>query len=268
MVEATSETVVRPVNSNDALLFVLAGQSNMVGTGDLQTLPARYAAELSEVKIRVDGSFPPAQIGRFENLKPGYGGAFGPELSLGHELLKLYPGRPIYLLKVAYPGTYLAAFNMQGVPAGMHWHPQEGLLYKMLLTDVSDSLQKLRNIHPTATLKALFWMQGESDSLNEEFAESYADNIIVFINTLRAQWGVPKLPFIVGLVSAIPVWKFNRTVRAAQTALQDRWFPDSARVVETTDLKRWEQGEGAHYNTEGLLELGNRYAKAYAGLPH
>ena len=45
-------------------------------------------------------------------------------------------------------------------------------------------------------IKALFWYQGESDSLNEQAAEAYKANMEKLIHDVREDLNLPSLPII------------------------------------------------------------------------
>lgn len=226
-------------------VFVLAGQSNMVGMRALEgDLPDELRGEVSPALFFDGEKWIPLAAGKTEEK------GFGPEISFAKKLLA---GRsePIGIIKLSKGGSMLAT----------HWHPtkQGDSLYKQLLAKVAAA----KNSRPIEIV-GMLWMQGESDAVNENRAGRYADNLKIFIDSLRAEFGSPNMVFIAGRVNP-PQDKFPEaeTVRKAQ----EQCAVANYVYIDCDDLEKGP--DNLHYNTKGYVEMGNRFAEAALkkGLP-
>jgi hypothetical protein len=244
-----------PGASNLARVFLLAGQSNMVGFGRTSELPAELARPRTRVQIHAEGRVDGDLAGQWGTLAPGYGTTldrFGPELSFGLRLEAATPERDIRLIKHATSSSSLWD----------EWNPETGAEYGAFRDHVARALAELRALGKTPEIVGLIWMQGEADALDRAHAEAYADNLAAFVARVRVDFEVENLPVVVGLVSTAPEWPFHDTVRGAQSRTADA-LPQ-IEPVETSDLMRdFGHGDQYHYATEGQRMLGERFAQAW-----
>lgn len=233
--------------SEGPLVFILAGQSNMVGQGRTADLAAGQTLLPPTVRY-FRGS---------EASAPTDGEQFGPELTLGRELASAMPGREIVLVKHAVNGSSLLdwAPDWNSERAALTPHPRAGPLYSQLL----DMLRQL-DVGEGAELGAIFWMQGERDARVPEVGAEYFANLAGLVAAFRRDLAAPELPFILGLVNP-PAEHFPavRRVRDAQRRAASE-IP-GVHLVATDDLTKWD--DDLHYDTEGILELGRRFAVAF-----
>ena len=100
-----------------------------------------------------------------------------------------------------------------------------------------DAMTKVQAAMKTGTLKAIIWHQGESDQKNPK----YLEELSVFINNLRTDLKMPKLPFIAGQVNNVPLIndmlaklpskvKNTSYIKSEGLKCTDRWHFDSASV--------------------------------------
>ena len=113
-------------------------------------------------------------------------------------------------------------------------------------------------------LMAILWMQGEADAKYPAAAKQYAGNLSRFVNKLRAELKSPNVPFIMGTVN--PPQKFFPATAIVQQAqkIAARSIRN-LRLVRTNDLPK--RNDHLHYNTQGQLELGKRFAQAFLRTP-
>jgi carbohydrate esterase-like sialic acid-specific acetylesterase/putative metal-binding protein len=250
--ELIDEDDVCPQENPYLWVFVMAGQSNMVGLGINAELGPPDAALVPMAHVFCDLTVHPnANCLSWQPLGPGYGvmpDRFGPELSFGRRLREHWPNRSIAILKVAEGATALAD----------RWADGSGDLYQLLIQQVNTQMTDLQ-IAWTPQIAGFLWMQGESDACSSSQANAYYFNLRDFINALRADAGVDLMPITAGLIADIHLWPEADTVRDATSLLADYLGP--MQVVETNDLPRHADDE-AHYNTLGTLELGRRFAES------
>jgi hypothetical protein len=251
-------------------VFLLAGQSNMDGDGEtaLLTDPTinddpRLTGVQEDVQIWWTG----AQGDTVTNhewweLYPGMAvpEAFGAEITIGRRLADTL-GEDVYLLKVSKGGTSMM----------YDWKPG-GYCHQTLAAEVALGLQALRDAGLDPVVKAMFWHQGETDSIYGAYAAQYLTNLRDFIPSCRTIAENPDMPFILGELGAIyphEFYPYRATVVAAQNFVVTGPDPvENTHIFATDDLGlkvEYSGGTetGVHYDTAGYLELGYRFADAY-----
>jgi hypothetical protein len=270
--------------SAETKVFLLGGQSNMAGLGgytgyplgkpwddppynhaDLPC-PAPYDAPQPTVKFWNYGA--PAGADHVNvlkpgdawvDLRPGFGhrdDGFGPEVSFGYTLRKLYPKDEIYLVKSSTGGTDLA----------VDWNPDPekmGPQYKLFKSRVDAALKNLTDAGKKPVVVGMIWMQGENDSTVPDKAKAYGENLKNFVAQVRKDFNAPKMRFVLGRISYMSkLWTAKEhidTVRTAQTKVDS--LAGNAAWVDTDDLTWSYYG---HYGTKGQIELGIRFANEFA----
>jgi hypothetical protein len=156
--------------------------------------------------------------------------------------------------------TQVVKHSKGGATLFEHWHPQkadkETSLYKQLQKKVYRAMT-VRAI----TVIGVLWMQGESDAINLQYAEAYLDNLRLLIAQWRCEWNNPNLFFVCGRINP-PAERYPETpiVRKAQESLQVKGY----KMIDMDDLPK--VADSLHYNTEGILKMGTRFAKAMVEL--
>ena len=241
-------------------LFLLAGQSNMDGRGknaDLTGELAQYAKPLPTVLISLStgGLRRTLVLSKgFEPLQPGFTGTtgksttlpssqFGPELGFGHAMAAALPGKHLLLVKCTEGGT-----NLQ-----KQWHTsQKDMLYNRFIEFVRSSQKSIEANGDTLEIRGLLWHQGESDA--GQPVGSYKKALTAFINAVRQDLQLPKLPGLLGQVynngKRDNIFADQKTVAAT---LPNVW------VVESTGLETFDKG--THFDAKSQIELGKRFAK-------
>jgi iduronate 2-sulfatase len=223
-------------------VFVLAGQSNMDGAGQVAELPA-------ELK----GPFPDALFVRFwdaqfKPLDPAkLGKEFGPEVTFGTEMAKALK-RPVGMIKLSGGGTSIE----------QHWNPVTfdkekhiGELYKRLTDYVTGIQAKQKNVK----IVGMIWMQGEADAkYHSKTVEQYRDKLEALIDGCRKEFGAPDMPFVCGRMNASG--QYEKQVREAQATVKRKNYA----WIDCDDLEK--HADKLHYNSKGQLELGRRFAAA------
>ncbi len=202
-------------------VFILAGQSNMEGHGYIkgkgkeEGMPGdlHYAAKTDFKYLkgkngkwveRKDVLFY-QKIGKKEircNLRVNLGSQarrggpkIGPELTFGHVMGDYYKDQ-VLLIKCAWGGQ----------PLGGSFRPPSsgntGAKYTAVLEDTKGVLASLRKKFPSYRgrryeIVGFFWHQGWNDGCNNAFAAEYEENMVNFVNDMRKDLKLPKLPFII-----------------------------------------------------------------------
>ena len=256
-------------------VYLIGGQSNATGQGYIANIPPDFTADSSVMIFHshlLKGKDP-------YTWQPLYQASetpdkFGVELSLGSRLQEYYPDRRIALIKHAYSGSNLYE----------DWKPGKnrrdtasfGKQFRYFVNTVEEGLAQLRGQGYSPEIKAMFWQQGEGDARDiagMENSKNYGRNLKYFIRRIRQQFGVRKMPFIYGYVIPVALERFTgrEEVRIGQSKVDkdsgDKLSVKNAFVIATDDLPlRSEEpnspypDDKVHFNTFGILELGERFS--------
>jgi len=228
-------------------VFILAGQSNMAGSGRVEELPHELAGVQQDVRFI---NFWSTDFKPLDSAKLGK--SFGPEVTFGREMA-LAMGRPVGLIKLAVGGTSIE----------QHWNPavfdkekHVGELYQRLRKYVED----VRKVHPDIRIAGMIWMQGEADArYHAKSVEQYREKLEALIDGYRQAFGIESLPFVCGRVNP-PNYPYQKNVRAAQEGVTRQSYA----WIDCDDLAMHD--DKLHFNTAGQIELGRRFAAAMVKL--
>lgn len=259
-------------------VFILAGQSNMVGAGivaadpnrnegkgtleHLAKSPATSAAYAHLVDA--EGNWiarDDVWISYFERegkLSVGYGsneGTIGPELGFGQivgEAIK----EPVLLIKVAWGGKSIGA-DFRPPSAGGEVGPAYTDLFAQIHTVLGSIDARFPEIeHDGYELLGIGWHQGWNDRVNQAFNDAYEENLSCFIRDARKELGIPDLPFVIaetGMSGHEETHPRALSLMAAQLAVAQREeFRGNVAFVGTRDFYRTKEespsGQAYHWN--------------------
>ena len=275
-------------------IIVLAGQSNAVGCSYVEYLPKSFTEQ--QIKKWRDG---------YENIKINYYShdvkskgfektrfncsvsdedTFGPEVGIADLLDKKYPGREFFIVKLAFGGVTL--YNdfispsadkkydplsyadqkedaAKALMAGESFRP--GWCYNELVKIVSESIKTLEDQGYSPEIKALCWMQGESDANNEDATASYAHNYDAFLCDLKACFSkyTDGCVFVDAGVST--VWeryvRMNEIKRSYAEKRPDCVFIDTIAAGLTTANEPENEPDIGHYDAYSEIKLGRLFAE-------
>ena len=250
--------------ADETLLYIFAGQSNMVGaftkTAELSAVAPNLMRPPSNVQF-----FGPTgeRATRWGPLGPTtetapqaiYGHGFGPELAAGHRLSRLHSRENVAIVKFARNNTNLHT----------DWNPdRRGSLYHQMLARTSAARKALKR--PTR-IAGFFWMQGEADSDSAAHAYAYGRNLTRLISRLRADLRTPRLSFVLGRVGNLKrhnaKLRYSDVVRAQQRVVATL---DPYTFLVSTDKLELDRVSPVHYSTRGTVGLGSYFAQSRFGL--
>lgn len=275
-------------------VYLLAGQSNMVGYGTSSELPEELNAPVEGVWIYAgdtqEAGEVPLGAGVWATLTPGFGvghrsdgetnrlsDRFGCELTFGAEMQRLRPQGHIAIVKYARGGSAIA------MEAGRaNWDPDERTRingveninqYDHALKTIDNAL-KARDIdgdgeQDTLVPCGIVWMQGETDGGHRESAQAYSENLAELMDLLRAALRVDDLPVVIGRISDSgrktskgPVWAYGPVIQTMQKRYCEQ-DPDAVLVTSTED---YAYSDRAHYDSAGYIDMGIQFARAMHAL--
>jgi len=205
-------------------VFILSGQSNMVGFGQLAGSPGTMETYLKakpkdyghlvgkdgkhvvrdDVWI-VDLSYADKQ--RAGWLTTGYGandGHIGPEYAFGFVVGDYYED-PVLLIKSAWGGRSLVRHFLSPSAAEYPKPGKDGDIgfqYAEVLRHVKEITGDLKKHFPGYDGKGyevvgFGWHQGWNDRIDAKAVDAYEQNMVHFINDMRKDLGIARLPFVI-----------------------------------------------------------------------
>lgn len=226
---------VTPVYSAERI-YLLAGQSNMMGRGKSHYLPPAYRKTPNNVKFYYQG----------RERKLAQYSFFGPEVAFAHHVARAFPQDTHILVKHVATGSSI-----------QQWLPGQRL-YDGMLRQLKFSLKKETPAMPDVS--AVLWMQGENDARNHAKATQYAPRLTQFIHGLRKDLQSNSSLFILGEVNpegkAFPMVEL---IQESQSKVNQQ-VPHTL-LVSSEGLDKI--FDDVHLSAQGQMELGKRFAEAY-----
>ncbi|MBI1321218.1 MAG: sialate O-acetylesterase [Candidatus Hydrogenedens sp.] len=240
-------------------LWVLAGQSNMQGVGNLTGLSAPHAKVnllrmnhewcLARDPLHILAESPDAVHGTYENdearanaIAQSFGGSKGAGLGLPFAIEMVQrTGRPVGLIATAHGGTSMAQWDPKLKDQG------GDSLYGSMLAQVAAAGGKVRGV---------LWYQGESDA-NPDAVPVFAEKFAALVQAMRDDFGGPEMPFYSVQIGRFvqpaprPDWDAIQTLQLASESI-----PHTG-VVASVDLAL---DDLIHVGTPSLARLGARLA--------
>ena len=227
--------------------FLLIGQSNMAGRGDIGDVPPIENKQCYMLRM-----------GRWQKMRepinpdrPIFSGRFRSGVGLGASFADSVAntfGWRVGLIPCADGGTKLS-----------QWAPGE------LLFDHAVMMTKLAC--RTSRLSGILWHQGESDCGSDESVAAYKGKFIEMITALRRELGAEDLPLLIGELSEQigEEWKVEDRPRKMNAVFQEiaATLPHTA-VVSAKGLGL--KPDNLHFNAVALREFGVRYFEAFSAL--
>jgi hypothetical protein len=219
-------------------LYLLVGQSNMAGRGEITvqekelTYPGIFV--LNKANQWVQARHPLHFDKRIAGVGPGM--AFAQTISGANR------GKRIGLVPCAVGGTSINAWVPGGYDSATKTHPFD------------DAVTRIHAALNAGVFKGIIWHQGEADSRPAR-ASVYLDNLQVLIQRLRAETGATVVPFVAG---ELGTFRPNYTLINTELRKLPSLVPKTA-VASSAGLDH--KGDTTHFNTAAANELGKRMAE-------
>jgi hypothetical protein len=214
-------------------VFVLAGQSNMVGRGF--PLSDGEAAEPAVVEWK-DGGWNVASDPLADPSDPESG--VGPGMTFAEAVAAAEPGVTVGLVMCAKGGTSIA-----------DWRPTGDLYRRCILRVRAGGVQ----------VAGVLFLQGEADAKTKEKARAWGRGFAAVYAAFTRD--LHPTAFLLGQTGTLPkAWKGQETVRAQQAQAATRYrLP----LVATAGLPTG--ADGVHFTVAGYKQVGARFAAAWLG---
>ena len=229
-------------------LFVLVGQSNMAGRGQVE--PQDLEKHPRVLVFSKDDGWKPA-IAPLHFDKPKVVGV-GLGRSFGIEIAAADPDITVGLIPCAAGGSPISSWEPGGYHAQTKSHPYD------------DALVRAKKALESGVLKGILWHQGESDSQPGK-AELYRANLHSLIGRFRARFAAPNVPFLAGQMGQFAERPWSDAKKLVDAAHRDL-ARDVAHCAFVNSDGLTHKGDQVHFDTGSYRELGRRYARAYLAL--
>ncbi len=246
-------------------VYILAGQSNAVGYTLFSGCDEIYKTGFENVKIFQGGeqeTYNPTKVGAWFSIKTGLGqtpNKSGIELGFAEVLSPVYEGSECRIIRYGWGGRTL--YNDFAPPSVMEEDDPEtrGQYYRNIVDTVEKGLESMEAEGLTPRIRAIFWMQGEHDATQEQYAEAYEENLTALIGDMRVLYG--DVWFVIGQIAANSPnnSRYAPTVIAAQNAVAEK--TEKTFVVDTSDLPLDVEKDPWHWQISEMLELGRRFGE-------
>ncbi len=228
-------------------IFVLAGQSNMAGRGEVEPVDKKPHPRVLTLTESCDWAPAVAPI-HFDKT----GAGVGPGRTFGIAVAEALPETVIGLVPCATGGSPIEVWQ-----PGKYWHQTDSHPY-------DDAIRRAKRAMKDGVLEGILWHQGEGDSKPAR-AGAYAENLTGLIARFRRDLGVPDLPFIIGQLGRFSEAPWNEEKKLVDKAHRT--------VAERDPHVIFVSAEGlgckedlVHFDARSQRELGRRFASAYLDL--
>lgn len=239
-------TAWHPVLGAELELFIMAGQSNMVGGAQVELIADGHPtfndqilySHNTETATELSVPLQPRE-------KNGTRRFFGPEIGFGQHLTDAGHAN-VAIIKYARGGTSL----------GSSWAPDSTLrndFYNFVDTALADFV----SLGHTYTLQGFVWVQGSGDANILSRAEEYDENLNQFVGEVEARYG--QATTIINRYHIDSDRPYVTELRTSQMEFGAS-SPDHY-VIHTDDLTL--NSDNIHFNTSMHLEVGHRLAQRY-----
>lgn len=223
-------------------LFLLMGQSNMVGRGRmLKNVPPDGRLLRFNKDLKWDLAQNPLHQNHPKNDR------IGPGMSFGRAMMYVFgQDVTIGLVPCAVGGSSLS-----------RWEKDGGDCY-------ASTIKRARAAGQYGTLTGVLWHQGERDCGDERSANTYAARLDRMIADLRADLQTPDLPFVAGglldSIRELPRDRQRPYVDTVQSAL--RSLPERVPYTAWVDASTFRHiGDFVHIDPRDQLKFGVYYAE-------
>jgi hypothetical protein len=229
-------------------LYLLAGQSNMAGRGDVEEADRMALPNVFALNSAMEWG-PAKNPLHFD--KPAIVGV-GPGFAFGKAMAEANPDVRIGLIPGAVGGSSIRAWLPGAVHAQTNTRPWDDALSRTFRVLAQQG----------GELKGIIWHQGESDT--NEFAPQYEDALVDLVERFRHEFQNPDLPLVAAPLAEYYVvgHPIAVDINAATAMLPGRLSHTAVIIADGMNPR----SDNVHLDSPSARELGRRYAAAMLAL--
>jgi carbohydrate esterase-like sialic acid-specific acetylesterase len=237
---------------NDLYLIALAGQSNMVGAGDVNELPPGFPKNGSRIWNFTNAyTWEPARepidsiIGQVDMVSIDRHPGVGPALAMADAFAAKYPSVKIGLIPCARGGSSIRRWQRDLSRSSLY----------------GSCINRQKEAEEHGKVRALVFWQGGQDGKNQDEARHWGENFKNMITAWRRDLGDPNLPVIMlvlkpGTPQTLRKYPYRDIVREQQLSVEMPYLTK----IETIGYSYYD--DDIHLTTAGQLALGPALAAA------
>lgn len=235
---AVAQDSLLPEKDSEFHLYILMGQSNMAGRG--QITPALAHVQHSRVYVldKTDNWAIAKHPVHYD--KPEMAGV-GPGLSFGIEMAKADSNVTIGLIPCAVGGTSIDKWQAGAYDEATQTYPYD------------EAIARIKLAMKKGVVKGMLWHQGEGNASTKS-SQGYTDKLAKLTAEIRALSGDPELPVVIGELGgfSISYQEFNKVLQEAVDKIPVAAIAASEGLID--------KGDKIHFDGASAHEFGKRFA--------
>lgn len=248
---ATDDITKLPGECERVDIFLLMGQSNMKGRGVMPKEPLADS-QIIMMHLKNDGWFlarhPLHLVGDPQTFADADNAGVGPGITFAQTLIAAQPKTRIALVPCAKGGSNITQWRK-----GRQLYDETVRRTKLALSQGPKAKTRIAGA---------LWLQGESNTRSEESVKAYGPALGTLIDNLRADLGIPDLPFIACTIGEKKTPGLRRKMNAVLLDLP-KLRPHTA-CVDGRSFAKFV--DAVHFDTATQEEHGRCYAVEYLKL--
>ncbi len=244
-------------------IFIMLGQSQMVGFGQYNEYPEEMRMERENVlRLEDEGWVMQKPREMFS----------GPEISFAYEMIQHDNDTIIGIIKVAIGGIGIRTFvpNWTWDGAQLTGDGKIGPLYQI----IKEKIEQAKSIC-NVEFAGIMWKQGESDMLVKKAAEGYLTHLEAITEEIRNDTNITDLPLFVATYAnnsmlAEPEYTNRQIEERKYGRIVIEALADSENMISNTSVVAHGNlplvSDNLHFSTTGLITLGELLAYAYLNM--
>lgn len=239
----TIEKITKIPKKKDTWVFIMAGQSNMAGRGQVEPQDTIPNERLLTINAKGELIVAKEPLHFYEPNLTGLDCG----VSFGKTLLQNIPKNiTVLLIPTAVGGSAIE-----------QWLGDSTFRKVQLLSNFKE---KAKIGSQYGTIKAILWHQGESNTGNEKSISLHPARLTELFKVFREITQNKNLPILLGELGSYS--KNNTNWQLLNTKLRNYVKNDkNASLIATQDLKN--KGDDIHFDSEGQRKMGERFANEY-----
>ena len=233
------------INYDNTDLFLLIGQSNMSGRGNVEEMDKVIHSRV--FSFTQNGSMTPA-IDPIHFDKPKVAGV-GPGRTFGISVSNSMKDRNILLVPCAVGGSPIDSWRPNAFYKENNCYPYD------------DMVKRIQLASEFGRFKGVLWHQGESDS-NLHLSGTYKQKLIDLILNVRRVTSASEAPFLIGQLGQWPEKPWDEwRMKVNQSQVEICKELENVKFVTSQGLRPKE--DLIHFNSASARTLGERYAQTF-----
>ncbi|WP_186766291.1 sialate O-acetylesterase [Phaeobacter marinintestinus] len=252
LIAVASVPAAATAGSNDVLIFIFGGQSNMVGTTIARKVPDSAAAKKKIYYSDTKGGnrFPDGQDSKNAmNFGPEYGFIKSLEANGINNFI---------IQKTSHGGT---SIYPRTEPGRLDWYPDtRGELFDQMVRDYQALTKRIKAQGKTPVLKGIFWAQGAADARN---VDNYHKNLPYFFDRMQQSLGQSTDIYL-----AQTNWPERERLKRFEPQMQivrdtQQNYADTHSNVFIFSTKGYTKVDQVHFDPKSSFDMGTRFAALY-----